>query len=375
MMENPNVSEWLAVGKSLSRQREASAFLLGDWINDGVETYGKVAAYDYAEKVIRRARCSLYLFAHVARAFAPERRVPDLSFQHHAVLAKFPPAIVDELLAEAIERGLTCKQVRTAAEERCGVQKANGRRKKVVISLAEQTIADLKELAPGKKVNWTVVGIVEDFLRTKGFAVPERLTTAERRERWQASGKCIFCGTNPADEGNRACGDCRQKNADRQKKAPEPVKAAEPVPEQPQPTQASVAPSLGVPAVDGEDKAPRPSYAERRKQQIAAGAPPIPPRLHKFSTRPKKEAVRIAWVDCEPRTYVESNEGEVRQLSKGPQPTNFKTEEDAMKANELFKESHGYAEQIEFCRVHSAFHLRHKIWARDLLSEQAAVAV
>ncbi len=69
---------------------------------------------------------------------------------------------------------------------------------------------------------------------------------------------------------------------------------------------------------------------------------------------------------------MESNEGEVRQLSKGPQPTNFKTEEDAAKANDLFKESHGYKEQVVYCEPCRAWHLKH-VYSVDLIARGASV--
>ncbi len=360
-----NEAEWLAVGKKLSRDRESSAFLLGDWINQGIETYGKTAAYKLAAKAIRKSQRALYLLSHVARAFATARRVPDLSFQHHAVVAKFPTEIVDELLREAVSKNWTCKQLRRTAEERCGVQKPNGHRKYVKVSLSEQSIADLKEHAPGKKVNWSVTEIVEDYLRSKGFAVPERPSTAERREHWEADGKCRSCGSKPAEDGHRNCADCRAKNAERQRKAPEPVKAAEPVPEAAKPKQEAVAPAPPIPAPDDEDKSPRPAYSERREAQLAAGAKPIAPK--------KSKKVQVLWTECRPKSFIQDDEGRTASFREAIRPTCFWTQADAVAANELFKQERGYSEEIVYCDVHRAWHLRHIYSLRSTPVERAAV--
>lgn len=368
MMEilKPNTSEaeWLAVGKKLSRDRESSAFLLGDWINQGIETYGKTAAYKLAAKAIRKSQRALYLLSHVARAFVTARRVPDLSFQHHAVVAKFPTEIVDELLREAVSKNWTCKQLRRTAEERCGVQKPNGHRKYIKVSLSEQSIADLKEHAPGKKVNWIVTEIVEDYLRGKGFVVPERPSTAERREHWEADGKCRSCGSKPADDGHRNCADCRAKNAERQRKAPEPIKAAEPVPEPAKPTQEAVAPAQAVPAADAEDKqASRPTYAERREAQLAAGAKPI------ASKKRCTCKIRVLWTECRPKEFIQDDEGHTVRFKEPFKPTCFKTEERAAAANEVYAACHGYREQVVYCASCGAFHLKH-IYAVDTIALQ-----
>jgi len=233
-----------------------------------------------------------------------------------------------------------------------------------VVSLAEQNMVQLKELACGKRLNWFLTGVIEDFLRSKDFSVPERLTTAERRQHWEADGKCIFCGTTPADEEKRTCSACWKKNADRQKKAPEPFKAAEPVPEEPKPTQANVAPAQAVPAANGE---PRASYAERRVAALTVGSPPVPPRLHRHKTKSKKSTIRVLWTTCSPKSFVETDAG-MKEIEIGPQPTTFRSEEEAIDANEAFAKEIGYKEQVLFCEVHQGWHLKH-IWSGRSLAD------
>lgn len=374
---NTSEADWIAVGKNISLKRESSAFELGDWINFGVKTYGKVAAYRQAATVIRRSRSALYLFSRTARTFAPERRVPELHFVHHAVLVKYPPTIVDELLREAVAKDWTCKQLRAAAEERCGVRKANTKRVPIMLRLQVESVTRLKELAEGKQVTGFVVKIVEDWLRENGHAdaVAATPTTAERRQGWEAEKKCISCGSKPADEGSRKCAECRAKNNEWQKwnatERQEPPATPEAVLEEVVQVHNDVA---------APPEPPRPTYAERREQQLAAGAAPIPPKLHRHSTKPKKCAckIRAQWTtECRPHSFIEDAEGNVSRFKDTRQPSCFKTEEAAIKANELYRTCHGYAEQVVYCEPCRAWHLKHVYYvdsiARGVPVEQAVV--
>ena len=147
-------------------------------------------------------------------------------------------------------------------------------------------------------------------------------------------------------------------------KTPEPVKAEEPVPESQQPTQANVAPAPTVPAAEGEDKSLRPTYAERRVAAISAGAAPIPAKI-------RKTKVQLLWIECRPKSFIQDDEGRTAPFKEPIRPTCFRTEADAVAANELFKQERGYAEEIVYCEVHHAWHLRHIYSVRSTPVEHA----
>lgn len=110
-----------------------------------------------------------------------------------------------------------------------------------------------------------------------------------------------------------------------------------------------------------QSEAPRPTYAERRKAALAAGAPPIPPKNHKKRTACTCGIKRL-WTRCSAPSYVESRDGTVTRLKESDRflPTCFRTEADAHAANERFRACHGYAEEVFWCEVHSCYHLRHR---------------
>jgi hypothetical protein len=209
----------MKVGRALTHVGESSSWWVADFINYGAHAYGVTTAYDLAQQATGRGRRNLQYAALVARRFEPKRRVAALTFNHHGVVAKYAPEIVDELLAEAIELGYTCKQLRLAAEERCGHQKAKRLRVRLRIDLWPESVDRLRELSDGHKLNWFVAGIVEEWLRSHGQddCIPKRPTTAERRQRWEAEGLCIWCGSNAADDEHRTCANCRANVNDWQK--------------------------------------------------------------------------------------------------------------------------------------------------------------
>jgi hypothetical protein len=90
---------WSAIGARIAVHANASAWWLGDWIIFGRMKYGR----RYAEAISATGLDyqTLRNYACVARRFEPERRRPDLSFQHHAELAALPDALQDRWLAQA----------------------------------------------------------------------------------------------------------------------------------------------------------------------------------------------------------------------------------------------------------------------------------
>jgi hypothetical protein len=104
----------------------------------------------------------------------------------------------------------------------------------------------------------------------------------------------------------------------------------------------------------------RPTYDERREQQFADGAQPIPPKLRKFSTGTRKyrSNVKIAFVECKGNLFVESDEGEVVQIKKGT-ATRFSNQEKAEAAAREYSLDRGYACEAFMCEACSFEATRH----------------
>ncbi|MFE0605840.1 LmbU family transcriptional regulator [Streptomyces sp. NPDC058892] len=104
--------EWERAGRQLADVLDSSSWWLGDWL-----VYGKDHYTDRYQRGIRAVGLSyqtLRNYAWVSRRFAPTRRRPALSFQHHAELASMPVEEQDLWLDRAEQRQWTTKQLRDA---------------------------------------------------------------------------------------------------------------------------------------------------------------------------------------------------------------------------------------------------------------------
>lgn len=105
--------EWLDVGKNLGRAAQGVQWLIGDWLNYGVDRgyilYGK---YELAAELTHMTKDWLYVCAWVARSFAPNERRPELSFTHHKQLASLKPGIErSALLQVAAQEGMSSRDL------------------------------------------------------------------------------------------------------------------------------------------------------------------------------------------------------------------------------------------------------------------------
>jgi hypothetical protein len=82
------LDQWQTLGGQISKLHRCSGFLLGDWIN-----YGD-AQKDFGEKYIESLQTTgldlqtLTNYSYVARHVPMEQRKPNLSWEHHAKVAK-----------------------------------------------------------------------------------------------------------------------------------------------------------------------------------------------------------------------------------------------------------------------------------------------
>jgi hypothetical protein len=94
-----SLEQWETLGDRLFSCWESMSWWIGDWL-----VYGQDHYPDRYKTAIQRTGLSyqtLRNYASVARKFRSDRRKPDLSFQHHAVVASLPAEEQDRWLARA----------------------------------------------------------------------------------------------------------------------------------------------------------------------------------------------------------------------------------------------------------------------------------
>jgi hypothetical protein len=178
--------EFVAIGRALATVGQSSHWWIGDFIQYGFSTYGKKVTYDLAQQATGYPRGRLYSCAKVAKRFCPIRRVAALTIYHHQVLCWLAPEQADELLAEAVEYGLTARQLLTLARERHGKKEARYKRQKVSLRLWTETYDKLLDRAGGKPISDFIVQIVEEYLLGKPV---ERYANGKKTREWREAVK------------------------------------------------------------------------------------------------------------------------------------------------------------------------------------------
>jgi hypothetical protein len=97
--------EWSELAPRINLAARSMAFVIGDWFIYGKENFAKgddngkgsaarvsTEAYDAAIQSTGLSRSTLQNYAHVSRKVGPSLRNEHLSWEHHKVVAKLPPA-------------------------------------------------------------------------------------------------------------------------------------------------------------------------------------------------------------------------------------------------------------------------------------------
>jgi hypothetical protein len=101
----------------------------------------------------------------------------------------------------------------------------------------------------------------------------------------------------------------------------------------------------------------RETYEQRRLAQLAAGAQ----RIAAKQGRPRKtHSLRRQWLECAGPVFVDGEEGAIKVKDGKHQATRFKTEEAAIQAEQQFFKQKNFHEDIVFCGVCRAWHVRHR---------------
>jgi len=99
--------EWSGLAPLLSEAARGVAFVIGDWLNYGRDRFqlclpgfegcrsGRRVSEEAYETVLSQTgldRATLHTYAHVSRKVPSSLRNKDLSWEHHKIVAKLPPA-------------------------------------------------------------------------------------------------------------------------------------------------------------------------------------------------------------------------------------------------------------------------------------------
>jgi hypothetical protein len=96
LSDDLDITAWGHLGRKIAVIGDSSAWWLADWLIFGQDKYP-----DHYRRAIKDTGLdyqTLRNYAWVARRFAPSRRRPNLSFQHHMEVAPFPPEEQDHWL-------------------------------------------------------------------------------------------------------------------------------------------------------------------------------------------------------------------------------------------------------------------------------------
>jgi len=120
--------EWSSLAPLLNEAARGVAFVIGDWLNygrdrfqlclpgfEGCRSGGRVSEGAY-ETVLGQTgldRATLHTYAHVSRKVPSSLRNKDLSWEHHKVVAKLPPADQQRWLAMAADHRADGKPIST----------------------------------------------------------------------------------------------------------------------------------------------------------------------------------------------------------------------------------------------------------------------
>lgn len=204
-------NDWMQLGRAISHVSSASKWWIGDFLLYGCNVYGKRTAYDLAVQATGKDRQNLRQIKVVANSFAPERRRPELSFQHHYEVCSLPPDAADELLQMAVDLGLTCQQLAELAEKH-KQKKPNAEWFRLSVPVREEIYEVLLALAGHgrKQFGYFVAGILRQFLEEHGHLKTQTEKNHDSRAENVKAGLCGTCGKNPLLPGRRTCQQCSQ---------------------------------------------------------------------------------------------------------------------------------------------------------------------
>ena len=367
MQIGPSTSqaEYQKLGAGLRKLDNASELWTADFSLFGLRTWGKEQGLQLAHDATGLSKFFLYKTSFVAARFAPEHRLPGYKYSAYRELMPFPPEWAYEFLARHAGEKLSSKSLRALAVKEFGSEPYKAKQpKKRNVSIRCELYARLAQHSPSQKVASFIEQILGDWIRHREGPP---LTDAEKQQRYRE--RHPGCGWSAerwrayrAEHKPAATTYHDNLNVSR----PEPVVDEEPSIDDieaairarnsrrnvdPAPDATQTQPQAPI-----VPETPKPDYAARRQQQIAAGAKKIEPKPE------RKFKLRLQWTECRPgKSYLDSEKGPAQFRGKGSEyPHKFFSEADAIAAEQRCFEERGYRELVVRCEECKCWHVRHR---------------
>jgi hypothetical protein len=328
-------NEFSRLGTALASVDQASDLWACDYALAGRKRWG-LEGLKLASTATRLSVGYLKISARIAERFDPARRYANMTREHYRGLCCFPVAFTDAWLPTVCDKGFSARSLRALCVQAFGSDPKAGysKNKKRSIALPETLYARLKESSPIPK---TAVFIEEVLTDWANNATPE-----------QTARVAAALSTRDADK-------LRTRRAEKPKveKKPETIE---------KPTYVS----FQLQKFE-QETSPRPTYAERREEQLTDGASPIPVKGR------YKSRVKIIFTECRGLSYIENNEGITRLLTKAT-ASRFCSLEMAEAAAREYSEDRGYECEAFRCDRCSAFHVRGKNFHSGITSVGAPLS-
>lgn len=323
------------LGRALAAIDQADGLWKADYALAAIEHFEKEEGLPIASAATGLSEFFLYKASFVAKKFPPRKRFSTFTFSHYRALLPFPDEFLDRFLPTICDQKLSAKSLRALAVAAFGKEPVDAKQPtKHSVSIREITWNALKQVAPSRKVADLIEHILLEWLaRPQDERRAAINATARGREQKRKKEKI----KEPAD--------VQYQLKKFQKEHPEAV------------AQFSDEP-VGSRENDGNkpDAAqPRPNYAERREQQIAEGAQSIPKKYHTPAT------IKLQWTECSGNSFLDTEEGAALLKKSQTIPTRFRSEADAIAAEQENFERCGYHEKVVHCSSCST-KVRHQIW-------------
>jgi hypothetical protein len=315
--------EFLRIGKALSSIDTASDLWQCDFALHGMRSWGTDAGLALAAKATGYTRHFLKRCARIAERFTPDQRYTGLTRNHYRRLLPFDAEQIDAWLPTVIHERLSAGSLYALAVDKFGrPEKSRKYESRHSLWVTGSLWARLAPHAPSKKVTTLIELILEEWLEKPADAHAIVLAIDELRSERKKENK------KPSTE------ESREKDAARMRERRANAKN-------------DAVGSSRIVDPQAADTQIRPTYAERRAAQIAAGGKPIPAKDRVYKSR-----IKIVFVRCQGNTFVESDEGKVRKLSEAARADCFYTELAAENAALEYSADRGYTvwpRQCEHC--------------------------
>jgi hypothetical protein len=370
-MTTLNQSEWIKRLRSIVKSSDSSQWELGDALSQGETAFGRRPCYDLAQTATGWHRLSLYRIAGVASYFPKPLRFENLSWSVYVLLRPFPLSFLEQFIPTIADSGLSGKLIRERACTEYGSDPQEWRKQKkyrtvrISTSLADKIV----EKSGTAKVTALVTEILESWL--VGSPVERQPTSGNKTREWNQ--KVKDAGNEPVEAEKAPVGDTESDGNEPADVSAQPKTSADP--DSPKPVEVDLSgaqeevqamvqralaggrsgPKEFLDAEDGIHRlTDRPTYDQRRAQQIAEGAEPIKKKLRK----PKPRALRRQWVPC--GRALDAGNGPAMVRARSQKPDCFRTLEDAQAAEEKFFQETGQREEVVYCVVPcDAYHVKH----------------